>query len=203
MKTFGKTLMIAASAAVLASTVPVLAQSGGPAAKPGEGARPMPFLTAADTNGDGAISREEANAFHAQRFAETDLNGDGVITQDEMASMRSQKMGPRDGRPGPRGMDGMKAGHHGMKGKHGGGHHDGRRGDATAHLQRLLEMMDTDGSGAVSQEELLARFNELDTNKDGVVTVAEARDGLRAAMRAARGPANAPQQTQTGVNTAK
>lgn len=36
-----------------------------------------------DTNADGAISREEFDAFHARKFQELDVNGDGKITPDE------------------------------------------------------------------------------------------------------------------------
>jgi Ca2+-binding EF-hand superfamily protein len=51
----------------------------------------------ADTNGDGAISKDEALAQADKRFARMDTNGDGVVTQDEM------KAHHRHGKPGERG----------------------------------------------------------------------------------------------------
>lgn len=184
MKTFGKTLILAATAATLATAAPALAQGMG-----GGSDSVPPRFDAADTNNDGAISREEADAMHAQRFQKADADGDGTVTVQEMqaarAEMRAGMMGQRGGmggmHGGMQGGYGQKGGGHGMKGMHGGGH-----GGGSAKLQGMLELMDTDGSGAVSQEELLARFKALDANNDGAVTVAEARDGMRAAMRDAR-----------------
>ena len=36
-----------------------------------------------DTNGDGAISKAESQAFHEARFNEMDANSDGKVTKDE------------------------------------------------------------------------------------------------------------------------
>ncbi|EKV27106.1 hypothetical protein C882_2035 [Caenispirillum salinarum AK4] len=201
MKTFGKTLMIATTAATLAAAAPALAQGvgSGPDGVP-------PRFAAADTDNDGAVSRAEADAMHAERFQKADADGDGTITVQEMqaarAEMRAEMMDQRGGMGRHGGMQGghsgMHGGMHGNYGKHG-GHHGMKdmHGGGTARLQRLLEVMDTDGSGAVSQEELLARFKELDTNDDGAVTVAEARDGMRAIMREARtGTAETPEAAE-------
>lgn len=55
---------------------------------------------AADTNGDGVVSREE---FHAafpdkgeERFAKIDANGDGVITLEEKKAHKEQKKEKKD-----------------------------------------------------------------------------------------------------------
>jgi len=53
----------------------------------------------ADTNGDGAISRDEALARSDKRFARIDANGDGVITQDEMKAAHHGKHGKDGGAP--------------------------------------------------------------------------------------------------------
>jgi Ca2+-binding EF-hand superfamily protein len=164
MKTFGKTLMIAATAATVAVATPVLAAGMGG----GMDGR-MPGFLAADTDKDGAISRAEADALHAERFSTADADGDGTITRDEMRAMRAAMHGDRMG-----GRHGMM-----MDGKH-------HRAQGGMMLQRVLEVMDTDGSGAVNQEELLAHFKTLDSNGDGAVTVQEMRDGMRAEMQKQR-----------------
>ncbi|WP_404383482.1 EF-hand domain-containing protein [Caenispirillum salinarum] len=205
MKTFGKTLMIATAAVTLAAAAPALAQG----MDSGSDGVP-PRFAAADTDNDGAVSRAEADAMHAERFQKADADGDGTITAQEMqaarAEMRAEMMEQRGGmgrhggmQGGQHGMHGaMHGGMHGGYGKHGGGHGmKNMHGGGTAKLQRLLEVMDTDGSGAVSQEELLARFKDLDANNDGAVTVAEARDGMRATMRDARsGAGNSDEAAQ-------
>ena len=52
----------------------------------------------ADTNGDGAISRDEALAGSDKRFARLDTNGDGVVTQEEMKAHHHGGHG-KDGKP--------------------------------------------------------------------------------------------------------
>ena len=47
----------------------------------------------ADTNGDGAISMTEFNAFQAGHFKRMDANGDGKITRDEMEAGHKKQMG--------------------------------------------------------------------------------------------------------------
>lgn len=99
----------------------------------------------ADTDNDGAISDAEFEAVKAERRArilerhpQADLNGDGVLTEDETESamvMRHRRGG------GPK--DGRGFGRHGM------------RGPRTPEqiLERHPEA-DTDGDGALSEEEL-------------------------------------------------
>ena len=51
---------------------------------------------AADTDGDGAISRDEAKVAMPRLFAEfdkLDANNDGKVTRDEMRAVRSQQKG--------------------------------------------------------------------------------------------------------------
>ncbi len=78
-----------ASAAVLAVASP---QGAGPGRGPA-----FDRLKAADTNGDGMISREEAAALPklAKRFDQLDANGDGQISADELRAHREQARADR------------------------------------------------------------------------------------------------------------
>ena len=57
----------------------------------------MERLKAADTNGDGMISRAEAQALPrlAERFDAIDANGDGQVTRDELRFAHGQAMRTR------------------------------------------------------------------------------------------------------------
>lgn len=50
---------------------------------------PLPF-DAIDTDGDGKISRGEAEAFRAARRAEIDADGDGFVSFEELQAQRQQ-----------------------------------------------------------------------------------------------------------------
>ncbi len=54
------------------------------------GGRGAMFFKEMDTNGDGAISKKEFDAFHDARFKEMDLNHDGKITKDEVEAMHKK-----------------------------------------------------------------------------------------------------------------
>lgn len=43
-----------------------------------------------DTDGDGKISKAEADAHHEAKFKKMDANGDGFITKDEKEAMREK-----------------------------------------------------------------------------------------------------------------
>ncbi|MBM7060436.1 EF-hand domain-containing protein [Pseudomonas sp. UL073] len=47
---------------------------------------------AMDSNGDGAISREEYLAQAEKQFQHLDSNGDGKVTPEEMAALRERMM---------------------------------------------------------------------------------------------------------------
>ena len=47
----------------------------------GDGKNKMEMM---DTDGDGAVSKEEFMSHKEQRFMKKDENGDGVLTEDEM-----------------------------------------------------------------------------------------------------------------------
>jgi Ca2+-binding EF-hand superfamily protein len=113
------------------------------AAAPGaEGHDPMARFKAADTNGDGMISRDEAKALPriAKHFDEIDANHDGQITADELRAFHQQM-------------------------------HEGRKGHGGL-LKKLDTDGDGRISRAEAQAapRLAAHFDEIDTNKDGFLT---------------------------------
>lgn len=130
-----------------------------------------------DTNGDGKITAEERKARRdariAEQFKRMDADGNGAITLEEMKAAH-------DKRP----AFGEKAGterrmHHAGKGRHPGfGFHGGPNGK-----------LDANNDGVITKEEFLApalaRFDRMDTDRNGVLTAAE-RQAAREAMKAAR-----------------
>ncbi|MGB6056563.1 MAG: EF-hand domain-containing protein, partial [Burkholderiaceae bacterium] len=121
-------------------------------------------LKAADTDGDGAISKAEAQAAGldglVKNFDQIDTNHDGKIDRNEM---RAQ----------------AKARHHAMRAK------------MAAKFDARFKAADTDGDGALSKAEaqaagmqkIVAHFDQLDANHDGKLTREELRAGMQKAHR--------------------
>jgi Ca2+-binding EF-hand superfamily protein len=90
MKT--KTLMIAALVASVATATlaakTVFAEGGGHDGKRSEMMEKR--MKAADTNGDGTISKAEFVKQAEERFEKIDANNDGGITKEEMEAMREK-----------------------------------------------------------------------------------------------------------------
>jgi Ca2+-binding EF-hand superfamily protein len=109
-----------------------------------------------DADGNGSISEAEI-AGHgklAALFDEADGDGDGALSRDEFTA--------------------FKKAHH--RGKHGGKHGRGDKGDRAA---KILAELDKDADGAISKEEaaghrfLGEKFAMIDTDADGKLTSAE------------------------------
>lgn len=184
-----KLTLLTLGAALIA--VPALAAQGG--ASKGEGvltradaeARATQMFARLDTNKDGKIDATDRAAkreeMRAKAFARLDANKDGSISQaewDQHASDRQAKRTERREKRAAAGEAREGGKRHAMRGHgmRGGGH-------------RMGGWMKADGNGdkAISQAEFvnasLARFDRLDTNKDGRVT-AEERQAHRVAMKA-------------------
>lgn len=135
-----------------------------------------------DADGDGVLTRAEAQAAATQMFAKMDANGDGQLDATDRATKRAER-GEKHAEAG----EGHRGKRDGMRG------HRGKRG---GHGMMMMARADTDGDKAISQAEFqtaaLARFDSVDANKDGQVT-ADERKAHRETMRAKRGQRAASQ----------
>lgn len=182
-----KTIWIG-GAALIALAIPAIAAQHAGARAPGAGGmhemmtKDMPrtevegmvkeHFAMVDANGDGAITMDEVQARHqamhnsrmSQHFEEMDTNSDGSISRDEFdaAHVREGKPGG-PGRPGPMAggpEGGMRRGPMGMDGG-----------------PKMFEKADANQDGKVTLTEAtsaaLAHFDEVDADKNGIVTPAE------------------------------
>ena len=138
-------LSLTAAALASAAIIAVAAPEGAGGERHGA---TMERLKAADTNGDGLISRDEAKALPmiAKHFDEIDTNHDGQLSPDEMRAFHQK----------------MRAQHEQM-----------REQRFAEHFRKI----DTDGDGRISLAEaqanaprLAEHFGQIDTNGDGFIT---------------------------------
>ena len=123
------------------------------------------MMSSLDTNGDGVISQDEAQATGnqnaAQAFATLDTNGDSSISHDELTSA-VQQSGPHRGRH----------------------HHKGA--SASDAASALMNALNTDGQDGLSLDEVTSAvggdasstaiqsgFSALDADGDGTLSVSE------------------------------
>jgi len=128
-------------------------------------------VKAADTDKDGAISKAEAEKampWLAQNFEAVDTNHDGKVTVAELDAARTAGVlggpgyGPRGGMGGP------------------GANTEAWQAQRHERHEAMVKSADADKDGTVSKTEvekalprLAWRFDALDTNHDGKLTVAE------------------------------
>ena len=160
----------------------------------------------ADTDGDGALSKAEAEKGMprlAKDFDAVDTNKDGKVTPDEIRARMQARMAEHHhggGRPGA--AEGKGPGS-GGDAKSGGD----RREQGKKRFEEQFKKADTDGDGALSKAEaeknmprLAKDFDAIDANKDGKVTPDEIRASMQARMAERHkgmggmgsGPGNAP-----------
>ena len=193
-----KISVLTLGAALLA--VPVLAAPGGAAKGDTDGngvltraeaqANAAQMFAKMDTNKDGKVDgtdrAAQRAAMQAKRFASLDADGDGSISKAEWDKHSADRAAKRFERGDKRAGagDAGEGKRHGMRG----GHH-GKRGGIHG---MMMGKADGNGDKAISQAEfqtaMLARFDAADANKDGQVT-AEERQAQRGAWRAKRGAA--------------
>jgi len=157
--------LAAAVAATLTVTAPALL-----AAPPADGAKRTPVQL--DKNGDGLISRDEAQASPrlAASFDKLDVNKDGLLTRDEMRAGRS-KAGD---------------GHRARLDTNKDGLISREEAKPTQRLSQNFDALDTNKDGQLSADELRAArgrgsMANIDTNQDGVVSREEAKASPRIA----------------------
>ena len=148
MKRTGFSLALAAGALIAA---PAFAFGGGSdmgTGGPGMMGGPEALFDQADANGDGKVTKEEAEALKAARIAGLDADGDGFVTAEEMAAQMMARM-----------QDQMtKMARHRIVDLDTDG--DGKVSMAEFAVEdrmaRIFDRLDGDGDGAVSREELQA-----------------------------------------------
>ncbi|MCO8146257.1 EF-hand domain-containing protein [Rhodovulum tesquicola] len=180
-------------------------QAGAAQGAAAAGTRGAALFQRLDADGDGAISLDEFTARARARFAELDVDGDGLISAEEAQNLgpaprRAEMSGPRgrgdrdwrgNGRKGGYHYGagpGMQGGGYGMFGGMDGSGPMGYGGFGDPRLtdeeradraRSLVEMLDADGDGMLSAEELAARpgpqmiFDRIDTDGDGVISKEE------------------------------
>lgn len=131
-----RTKMLIAAAAVALAGTPAFA--GDEKGKEGD------WFAKMDADGDGAISREEAQKWRKDHFTEADGDGDGGVTLDEMKAHHAKM----------------------MEGKE----HD--EGHLEEHFKEMDG--NSDGKVTMEEVDARSEFDEIDADKDGKVTKAEA-----------------------------
>ena len=149
-----------------------------------------------DADGDGVITKAEAQTRAEQMFTRMDANNDGMLTQADREARREAMRAKAF-----TALDTDKSGqisrtefmsfkHEGMRGKEGRmgkGHGDGHDRMGKGHRGgMMMGKADANNDGSISKAEFttaaMTRFTATDANKDGKVTTDE-RKAAREAMR--------------------
>jgi hypothetical protein len=143
-----------------------------------------------DANGDGVITRAEAQAHAGQMFGRMDANHDGKLDQADRearrAEFRAKMFAKLDANnDGSISRSEFMAFEPGGRGDKGGDHRRMGHGDGGPRGM-MMKMADTNNDGAISQAEFTAaalkHFDAMDANHDGTVTQEE-RQAAREQMR--------------------
>ena len=180
---------IAIAGTALAADKPEMGRMAEPMTRSAVEAMVKVHFAQADTNGDGFITKAEADAarekmetdMRDQHFKALDANGDGSISRAEFDAHHDMHA-MKEARPGGE-PHGPEMGGHMMM-------HEGGRGMGMAMISdHMFESADTNKDGRVSLAEALAkpmaRFDMADANKDGTITPEE-RKAAHEKMRAMR-----------------
>ncbi|MCU0690154.1 MAG: EF-hand domain-containing protein [Polyangiaceae bacterium] len=149
---------------------------------PGHGAGRMAMFAQADRDGDGKLTREEAQSAAGRRFKSADKNGDGTLDDQELSALRARGMGAPG--KGPRDASRFR-----QMDKNGDGTLS--KDEVPGFLADRFDDIDADHDGKVTHDELRAahvgkgpgggmgfargwRFQQMDKNGDGVVGKDEA-----------------------------
>ncbi|MFK0332280.1 EF-hand domain-containing protein [Rhizobium sp. NPDC090275] len=142
-----------------------------------------------DTNKDGQISKDEAQKGMETIFAAIDTNNDGSLTPGEIRKYHEAQMAkmkaPADDMaaddeappsPPPADADAGQPAPPQDEAGRGPGRH-GMRGPGMIRELMIMQRIDTDENGQISKQEAEAAFDKfftrMDTNKDGVISIAD------------------------------
>jgi hypothetical protein len=148
----------------------------------------------ADANGDKAVTKAEALAAADARFARMDANGDGALNEADKAARVAQRFAAMDSdKSGSLSQAEFVAAHEARAEKRGerlmrrqADGQQGKQRGRRAGGMKMLARADTNGDKAVSAAEFRAiaeaRFDRVDTNRDGTIS-AEERQAQRGKWR--------------------
>lgn len=174
-------LTLSIAAATLATTGVAIAAPGmmaqGDVTRADAQAKAAERFAKMDVNSDGKLDDADREARRAAMTARLDTDKNGTVSAEERAAAKAARAEKRGGDRA--GMEGHRMGGHG-KGMRGG--HRGMMGG---------KMADANGDGAITLAEFtdgaLKRFDTTDADKNGTVTQAErksAHEAMRAQMQA-------------------
>ena len=179
-----------ASIAAIALAMPLAAQAGPGKGHRGHGAHLMQM----DANADGNITRAEADASLAARFATIDADSNGFVTQDEMKAHHEAQRAEMKANWEARKAEAEAAGEPVREGKMMRDKDPAKAAERKAkRAEKAAEhwaAMDTDSDGQLSAAEFTAEhikfFAKMDADSDGSITKAEL-DAAKAEMKERRG----------------
>lgn len=190
-----------ASIAAIALALPLTAQAG-----PGKGHRGHAgHLMEMDANADGNITRAEADASLAARFASIDANSDGFVSQDEMKAHHEARRAEMKANWEAKKAEAEAAGKPVREGKMKRGKDPAKAAEWQANRAEKAgerwAAMDADGDGQLSASEFTAEhikfFDRMDADSDGTLSKAEL-DAAKAKRKERRGEWRDKMKDQAG-----